>query len=177
MESESGLAPASRCPSYVGVGTRRGAAVEACARTHQATAARERADERADRLFHRYRQLGDRHARDELVERYMPLARSVARRFHHTREPMEDLVQVASMALVKAIDGFDADRGTAFSSYAVPTILGEIKRYFRDSCWDVYVPRGVQERAVAANQAITRLSRLQSRSPSPDEIAGEIDCT
>jgi RNA polymerase sigma-B factor len=115
--------------------------VEACARTHQAIAARRRPDERVDRLFRRYRQFGDTRARDELVEHFLPLARSVARRFHHTREPMEDLVQVASLALVKAIDGFDADRGTAFSSYAVPTILGEIKRYFRDSCWDVYVPR------------------------------------
>jgi RNA polymerase sigma-B factor len=113
-------------------------------------------------------------ARDELVERFMPLARQLARRYQRGNEPLDDLVQVACIGLVKAVDRFDPDRGTAFSSYAVPTILGELKRYFRDAGWAVHVPRGMQERVMSVNQAVTRLSRDLGRAPTPHEISESI---
>ena len=113
-------------------------------------------------------------ARRELVERFLPLARQLARRYQRGTEPLDDLIQVASIGLVKAIDRFDPDRGTAFSSYAVPTITGELKRYFRDSGWAVHVPRGMQERVMGVNAAVTRLSRSLGRSPSAEEIGEAI---
>jgi len=125
------------------------------------------------RLLQRYHHDGDVSARDELVARFLPLARQLARRYQRGNEPLDDLVQVASIGLVKAVDRFDPDRGTAFSSYAVPTILGELKRYFRDSGWAVHVPRGMQERVMTVNQAIGRLSRALGRSPTGAEIASE----
>ena len=123
------------------------------------------------RLLERYHREGDQSARDELVERFLPLARQLARRYERPGEQLEDLVQVASVGLVKAIDRFDPDLGTAFSSFAVPTILGELKRYFRDSGWAVHVPRGMQERVIELSRAITRLSRELGRSPSAAELA------
>ena len=123
------------------------------------------------RLLARYHHEGDGSARDELVARFLPLARQLARRYQRGREPLDDLVQVASVGLVKAVDRFDPERGTAFSSYAVPTILGELKRYFRDSGWAVHVPRGMQERVLEVNAAVTRLGRQLGRSPAPVEIA------
>ncbi|MEA2404540.1 MAG: polymerase sigma-B factor [Thermoleophilaceae bacterium] len=123
------------------------------------------------RLLTRYHHHGDLSARDELVERFLPLARQLARRYQRGNEPLDDLVQVACIGLVKAVDRFDPDRGTAFSSYAVPTILGELKRYFRDAGWAVHVPRGMQERVMNVNQAVTRLSRDLGRAPTPHEIA------
>jgi RNA polymerase sigma-B factor len=125
------------------------------------------------RLLRRYHQDGEIAARDELVARFLPLARQLARRYQRGNEPLDDLVQVASIGLVKAIDRFDPERGTAFSSYAVPTILGELKRYFRDSGWAVHVPRGMQERVMTVNNAIGRLSRVLGRSPTGGEIAAE----
>jgi RNA polymerase sigma-B factor len=113
-------------------------------------------------------------ARDELVQRFLPLARQLARRYQRGNEPLDDLIQVASIGLVKAVDRFDPERGTAFSSYAVPTILGELKRYFRDSGWAVHVPRGMQERVMSVNQAIARLSRETGHSPTAAEVAKEI---
>src|SRR5919199_6218905 len=126
------------------------------------------------RLLERYHETGDPKAREELVKRFLPLARQLARRYQRTNEPLDDLMQVASVGLVKAIDRFDPRRGTAFSTYAVPTILGELKRYFRDSGWAVHVPRGMQERVMTVNQAISRLSRTLGRSPTASEIAEEI---
>jgi RNA polymerase sigma-B factor len=114
---------------------------------------------------------GDERAREAVIERFLPLARQLARRYQRAAEPLDDLVQVASIGLVKAVDRFDADRGVAFSSYAVPTILGELKRYFRDSGWAVHVPRGMQERAMMVDRAIKELSGRLGRSPSVDEVA------
>jgi len=126
-------------------------------------------------LFRRLRAHADASAREELVERFLPLARQLARRYQRGTEPLEDLVQVASIGLVKAIDRFDPARGTAFSSYAVPTIMGELKRYFRDSGWAVHVPRGMQERVMQVNAAVARLSRDLGRSPSAQEVAASLD--
>ena len=122
-------------------------------------------------LFERWQRRQDASARDELVERYLPLARKLARRYGGAREPFEDLLQVASLGLVKAVDRFDSSRGTAFSSFAVPTIMGEIKRYFRDQGWAVHVPRGAQERAVKVENAQQRLSGRSGRAPTVNEIA------
>ncbi len=128
------------------------------------------------RLFAR-RDAGDRRARDELAARYLPLARSVARRYEHSGEPIDDLVQVASLALVKAIDRFDPDNGAAFTSYAVPTIAGELKRYFRDKSWAVRPPRGLQEMTLRVEAAVSELTQLHDRAPTIAELAAAIDAT
>jgi RNA polymerase sigma-B factor len=126
---------------------------------------------REDReLFLRYR-AGDTLAREQLVERFLPLARQLARRYQRASEPLDDLLQVASMGLIKAIDRFDADREIAFSSYAVPTILGEIKRHFRDRTWAVRVPRDLQELSLKVDKAVGELSDELRRQPSVAEIA------
>jgi RNA polymerase sigma-B factor len=122
-------------------------------------------------LFVRWQQEGDRAAREALVQRFLPLARKLARRYSGAREPFDDLMQVASLGLVKAIDRFDLSRGTAFSSFAVPTILGELKRYFRDLGWAVHVPRGAQERAVKVEEAQQQLSARSNRAPTVSELA------
>jgi RNA polymerase sigma-B factor len=119
----------------------------------------------------RWQQHGDQRAREELVRRFLPLARKLARRYIGAREPFDDLLQVASLGLVKAIDRFDLERGTAFSSFAVPTILGELKRYFRDLGWSAHVPRGAQERALKVEEAQQRLTARTGRPPSVPELA------
>ena len=113
--------------------------------------------------------------RDALIARYLPLARRVARRYHSASAPLDDLVQVASLALVKAVDRFDPDRGVAFSSYAVPTMVGEIKRFFRDSGWAVHVPRSLQEQALGVGNATRELTGRLGRSPTVAEVAQECD--
>jgi RNA polymerase sigma-B factor len=125
-------------------------------------------------LFARLRTHGDVRAREALIKRYLPLARRLARRYQHTDEPLDDLVQVASMGLVKAVDRFDASRQVMFSSYAVPTILGELKRHFRDRTWSVRVPRDLQELALRVDQAFTRLSTGRRRAPTVGEISEAI---
>src|SRR4051794_24420370 len=117
------------------------------------------------RLFERYRRTGDQRARAELVERFLPLAKRLARRYGD-RDQYDDLVQVASFALIKAIDRYDPGRGLAFSSYAVPTIMGELKRYFRDHAWTVRVPRDLHDRALKVQGASTRLTASLGRSPT-----------
>lgn len=126
------------------------------------------------RLFARYRGRDDQAARDALVERFLPLATRLARRYHGGGEPLEDLVQVASMGLLKAIDRFDPARGTAFSSFAVPTIAGELKRYFRDKRWSVRVPRDLQELAMRVDRATNRLVHELGRAPTAAEIAQDV---
>jgi RNA polymerase sigma-B factor len=122
-------------------------------------------------LFLRWQRDRDQRAREELVDRFLPLARNLARRYAGAREPFEDLLQVASLGLVKAIDRFDVDRGAAFSSFAVPTILGELKRYFRDLGWAVHVPRGAQEQALKVQEAQERLTSKTGRPPTVPELA------
>jgi RNA polymerase sigma-B factor len=122
-------------------------------------------------LFLRWQRDGDRRAQEALVDRFLPLARNLARRYSGAREPFDDLLQVASLGLVKAIDRFDVDRGAAFSSFAVPTILGELKRYFRDHGWAVHVPRGAQERALKVHEAQESLTSKTGRPPTVNELA------
>jgi RNA polymerase sigma-B factor len=124
-----------------------------------------------DAMFARYKRTGDPATRSALIKQFMPLARHLARRYDHRGEPLDDLVQVASLGLVKAVDRFDPERGLRFSSYAVPTILGELKRYFRDAGWALHVNRGMQERVLEVTQAMDALAVESGRSPTPQEIA------
>ncbi|HJS93652.1 MAG TPA: SigB/SigF/SigG family RNA polymerase sigma factor [Solirubrobacteraceae bacterium] len=129
--------------------------------------------ERATReLFERWRRDKDPHARECLVACYLPLARKLATRYRgRGGEPFDDLLQVASLGLLRAIDRFDPDRGTAFSTFAVPTILGELKRYFRDTGWSAHVPRGRQELALKVQEAEQAISSRLGRSPTAAELA------
>lgn len=127
-------------------------------------------------LFARTRQ-GDERAREELVERYLPLARRLARRYQRSEEPLEDLTQVASLGLLKAVDRYDAERETAFSSFAVPTILGELRRHFRDRTWSVRVPRELQELALRVDKTVSALSSEHGRAPTVGEIAAAMECS
>jgi RNA polymerase sigma-B factor len=124
-----------------------------------------------EQLLIAYRRDGQRWARNALIERFIPLARKLAGRYRHTEEPLEDLMQVACLGLVKAVDRFDPDRACRFASYAVPTILGELKRHFRDKGWAVHVPRELQEHALALGRETERLSRHLGRSPHVRELA------
>ncbi len=125
-------------------------------------------------LFARYLDKRDPVDREMLVERFLPLARQLARRYQRPEEPFDDLFQVACLGLVKAIDRFDLEREVAFSSYAVPTILGEIKRYFRDRTWSVRVPRDLQELALKVDRAVSELSLDLHRQPTVDEIGAKV---
>ena len=126
-------------------------------------------------LLRRYKNTGDPAVKRELVERLMPLARSLAFRYRGGSEPLDDLVQVASLGLVKAIDGFDPDHGRPFASYAVPTILGELRRHFRDHVWDVHLPRGLQERTLSVRDAIEDLGDVLGRVPTVVQVAERLD--
>jgi RNA polymerase sigma-B factor len=128
-------------------------------------------------LLARYHHEGDPAAREALVQRFLPLARQLARRYQRGGEPLDDLVQVASLGLLKAIDRFDPERETAFSSFAVPTILGELKRHFRDKGWSVRVPRDLQELTVKVDRVGEQISRDLGRAPTPGEIAEAIGVT
>lgn len=115
-----------------------------------------------------------RRFRDALVEQYAPLARRIAARYRGRGEPPEDLVQVAMLGLLKAAERYEPDRGTEFARYAVPTIMGEIRRHFRDSCWSIRVPRNLQELSLRANDVTNNLIGELGRSPTPAEIAERI---
>ena len=140
----------------------------------EATTPAERA-ERERRLLRRYHEHGDTRARDLLAEEMLPLARALAGRYAGRGEPLDDLVQVACVGIMKAIEGFDLSRDVRFSSYATPTVLGEIKRYFRDKTWAVRVPRGTQELQLQVARARDTLTNELGRSPTVPELAKAID--
>lgn len=131
----------------------------------------------SDDLLRRYRRHPDPATLEEIVRRFEPLARSVAWRYGSRGEPIEDLTQVAMVGLLKAINRFDPERGFAFSTYATPTMLGELKRYFRDSGWAVHVPRGIKERALELAGVTEELSSKLGRSPSLSELAEALHAT
>ena len=116
-------------------------------------------------------------AREELVGHYLPLARRLAGRFRNRGEPLDDLTQVALLGLLKAIDGFDPDRGVKFTSYAVPTMLGEIKRHFRDKGWSVHVPRRLKELGLNLNAATSTLTQALGRTPTDADLAAYLDAS
>jgi RNA polymerase sigma-B factor len=132
-----------------------------------------RAQEQA--LFERLAVDGEARDRDVLIERFLPLSRSLALRYQRSGEPLDDLLQVAALGLIKAIDRFDPQRGIAFSAYAVPTILGEIRRHFRDRTWDVGVPHDLRDLALRVDRTVDRLAEQLHRQPSVAEIAAALD--
>jgi len=132
-------------------------------------------DATSAQLFRAWHERRDEHARAELISRYLPLARKLAGRYNRSSEPFEDLVQVASLGLIKAVERFDPDLGTAFTSFAVPTIVGELKRHFRDTSWTVQVDRRGQERARAV-QAAQQLISATGRSPTVLDLAQFLEC-
>jgi RNA polymerase sigma-B factor len=132
------------------------------------------AENRSEELFGRK---DDDGVRDRLVERYLPLAEALARRYQHSGQPMDDLVQVACIGLIKAIDRFDHKRGTSFESYAIPTILGELKRHHRDRGWSVRMPRRLQEHALVIKEVIPLLAQDLGRSPTIGEIGAHAGLT
>jgi RNA polymerase sigma-B factor len=125
-------------------------------------------------MLRRYARTRDPQLREQLVNRYLPLARYAASQYRRGSEPLDDLLQVASVGLLKAIDRYDPVRGAAFSSYAMPTMSGELRRHFRDRSWAIRPPRDLQEQAMAVEKAIEVLSRQLGRSPSVDEIARQV---
>jgi RNA polymerase sigma-B factor len=122
-------------------------------------------------LLRRYHEDGDLQAREKLIEQYMSLVRSLARRYSYRGEQLEDLVQIGAIGLIKAIDRFDLDRGVELTTYATPNIIGEIKRHFRDKGWSVRVPRGLQELNVQLSRLVEQLTVQLSRSPTIPELA------
>jgi RNA polymerase sigma-B factor len=122
-------------------------------------------------LFERYRDPRGHVDRNAVVERFLPLARQIAARYQRPEEPFDDLFQVACFALVKAVDRFDPARGIAFSSYAVPTITGEIKRHFRDRTWALRVPRDLQDLSLRVDRVVGDLARQEGHQPSVDDVA------
>jgi RNA polymerase sigma-B factor len=118
-----------------------------------------------------------RSARDELIALHLPLVEHCARRFRNRGEPHEDLVQVGTIGLLKAVDRFDAERGVEFSTYATPTVIGEIKRHFRDKGWAIRVPRRLQELRLQIGTVSAELTQSLGRSPTPRELAERIGCT
>ena len=122
-------------------------------------------------LLRRYHEEGDVGAREQLIERYMSLVRSLARRYSYRGEQLDDLVQIGAIGLIKAIDRFDVNRGVELTTYATPNIIGEIKRHFRDRGWSVRVPRGLQELNIQLSKLLEQLTVQHGRSPTIPELA------
>lgn len=133
--------------------------------------------EKTHELFRRYKEEGDMDAREKLVMSHLNLVRFLANKFKNRGEPLDDLVQVGYLGLLKAIEGFDPSRGLEFTTYATPTILGEIKRHFRDKGWSVRVPRRLQELSAKVNQATDTLTTQLQRSPTIEEVADYLDAS
>ncbi|HEY1776783.1 MAG TPA: sigma-70 family RNA polymerase sigma factor [Solirubrobacteraceae bacterium] len=129
----------------------------------------------ANELARRWQTLGDQQAREELCERFLPLTRRLAGRYRSAHEPLEDLVQVAAVGLLGAIDRFDPARGSSFPGFAIPTILGELKRYFRSTGWTAHVPRGAQELALRVDRASQELSAQTGHSPRVTELSAYLE--
>ena len=151
------------------------AAVRATRRASSGKAAWDK--DRTRELFRRLKDNGDADARDQLIVNHINLVRFLASKFKNRGESLEDLVQVGTIGLIKAIDRFDPDRGLEFTTYATPTIMGEIKRHFRDKGWSVRVPRRLQELSAKVNQATDELTNQLQRSPSVAEIADYLGST
>ena len=128
-----------------------------------------------DALLRRYATTRDPQLKEELVRRFLPLARSLALRYRATPEPLDDLIQVASLGLVKALDGFDPERGGDFKAYAAPTILGELRRHFRDRVYELRLPRHLQERTMAVRAAAAALCEELGRTPTVSQIAERLE--
>jgi RNA polymerase sigma-B factor len=127
------------------------------------------------KLWRRFTEERDQRAREELVERYMPFAKRLALRYRGASESFDDLLQVANLGLLNAVDRFDPERGIPFTAFASPTILGELKRHFRDRVWTVRVPRGLHDRMAEVDKAIVELTEELQRSPSVGEIAARLE--
>ena len=128
-------------------------------------------------LLREYAETHDPRLKEELVKRFLPLARSLALRYRGASEQLEDLIQVASLGLVKALDGFDLERGRSFIAYAAPTILGELRRHFRDRVWELRMPRGLQERTMAVQEAAQKLAEELGQTPTVSQIAERLELT
>src|SRR3954452_12892333 len=128
-------------------------------------------------LFDRWRRRGDERAHSELVNRHLPLVRQLARRYSYTSEPLDDLVQVGSVGLLQALSRYDPHVGSSFKAYAIPTILGELRRHFRDTAWSVHLPRSLQERTRTVQNAISALQSSLGRPRTISEIAEQIDAS
>src|ERR1700747_3296743 len=126
-------------------------------------------------LLRRYHEEGDLQAREQLIEEYMSLVRSLARRYSYRGEQLDDLVQIGAIGLIKAIDRFDIERGVELTTYATPNIIGEIKRHFRDRGWSVRVPRGLQELNVQLSKLVEQLTVQLARSPPAPELAKDAE--
>ena len=133
--------------------------------------------ERTRELFRRYKEEGDEEAREQLIVSHVNLVRYIAAKFKTRGEPLDDLIQVGTIGLIKAIDRFDPSRGLEFTTYATPTIMGEIKRHFRDKGWTIRVPRRLQELSAKVNSATDELTARLQRSPSIEEVAEYLDTT
>ena len=133
--------------------------------------------ERTRELFRLYKEEGDEEAREQLIVSHLNLVRFLASKFKNRGEPLDDLLQVGTIGLIKAIDRFDPDRGLEFTTFATPTIMGEIKRHFRDKGWSVRVPRRLQELSAKVNQTTDDLTRELQRPPSVAEVAERLGAT
>lgn len=133
--------------------------------------------ERTRELFRRYKEEGDEEAREQLIVSHVNLVRYIAAKFKNRGEPLDDLIQVGTIGLIKAIDRFDPSRGLEFTTYATPTIMGEIKRHFRDKGWTIRVPRRLQELSAKVNSATDELTARLQRSPSIEEVAEYLGTT
>jgi RNA polymerase sigma-B factor len=127
-------------------------------------------------LWERHAELGEPWTRNTLVEGFLPLARSIARRYENLSEPIDDLDHVASLALINAVDRFDTSSGCAFTSFAVPTVVGELKRHFRDRGWTVRPPRSLEKLSLRVDRAARSLTQQLDRQPTVLEIAQALDC-